>query len=208
MKPPLLPRQAASPDEGGGGGGGGGAPQPPAEDRRHVVRRRWITAIIILLLVGVPAGYLVVSAQQSRESGRDKAAKVGAVHVRPAWPSTVQRSIYEVPIPDKAWRVGYLETNNWHTSRLYTEFTVTARDLEAFLAEVGTSRDALTPGPRATRSPGTTRGPRAGRGNRAPPCPGSPSNSPTRAPPGTSRSTSAGPTPGCTWSPPRPRSAR
>ncbi|MCJ1681310.1 hypothetical protein MTF65_28935 [Streptomyces sp. APSN-46.1] len=139
MTPPRLPRQASAPE-------GGGTPPTPAEDRGRVVRRRWITAIIILLLVGVPAGYLLVSAQQSRESGRDKAAKIGAVHVRPAWPSAVQRSIYEVPIPDEAWRVGYLETNNWHTSRLFTEFTVTARDLDAFLADVGTSRAELTPG--------------------------------------------------------------
>lgn len=139
MTPPTLPHQAQSPDE--------GPAQLPAEDRKHVVRRRWITAIIILLLVGVPAGYLAVSAQQSRESGRDKAAKVGAVKVRTAWPSQVQRSIYEVPIPPKAWRVGYLETNNWHTSRLYVQFAVTADELDAFLADCGTSRAALTPGP-------------------------------------------------------------
>ncbi|GHB74200.1 hypothetical protein GCM10010347_50680 [Streptomyces cirratus] len=137
--PPLLPRQAPAPDE-------GGAPASPAEDRRHVVRRRWITAIIILLLVGVPAGYLAVSAQQSRESGRDKAAKVGAVKVRTAWPSAVQRSIYEVPIPMMASLVGYLETNNWHTSRLYTQFALTPQELDTFLADIGTSRQRLTPG--------------------------------------------------------------
>lgn len=139
MTPPSLPHQASAPDESG--------PQPPtAEDRRHVVKRRWITAIIILLLIGVPAGYLAISTQQSRESGRDKAAKVGASTVRPGWPSRVQRSIYEVPIPDKAWRVGFLETNNWRTSRLYTQFAVTPPELDAFLASVGTSREELTPG--------------------------------------------------------------
>ncbi|MFJ4777142.1 hypothetical protein [Streptomyces sp. NPDC088762] len=139
MTPHSLPRQASAPDE-------GGAPVPPAEDRRHVVRRRWITAIIIVLLIGVPAGYLAISTQQSRESGRDKAAKIGATKVRPGWPSKVQRSIYEVPIPDKAWRVGFLETNNWRTSRLFTAFAVTPEDLDAFLASVGTSRAALNPG--------------------------------------------------------------
>ncbi|MFE2285404.1 hypothetical protein ACFXDJ_14660 [Streptomyces sp. NPDC059443] len=138
MTPPTLPHQAQSPDE--------DPARLPAEDRKHVVRRRWITAIIILLLVGVPAGYLAVSAQQSRESGRDKAARVGAVKVRTAWPTAVQRSIYEVPIPPKAWRVGYLETNNWHTSRLYVQFAVTAEELDALLAACGTSRAALTPG--------------------------------------------------------------
>lgn len=137
--PPTLPRQAPSPE------GGSGEPTP-VEDRKHVVRRRWITAIIILLLIGVPAGYLAVSAQQSRQSGRDKASKVGAAKVRTAWPSKVQRSIYEVPIPVKASRVGYLETNNWHTSRLYVQFGVTPEELDTFLAEVGTSREDLTPG--------------------------------------------------------------
>ncbi|MFD9338850.1 hypothetical protein ACFWBF_31340 [Streptomyces sp. NPDC060028] len=136
--PPTLPRQASAPD--------GGAPTPPAEDRKHVVRRRWVTAIIILLLVGVPAGYLAVSAQQSRQSGRDKAAKVGAVKVRTAWPSKVQRSIYEVPIPPQAWRVGYLETNNWHTSRLFVQFAATPAQLDTFLKDLGSSRAELTRG--------------------------------------------------------------
>ncbi|MGW6981591.1 hypothetical protein ACWGE1_19435 [Streptomyces sp. NPDC054932] len=139
MNPPTLPHQASAPDA-------EGTPRPAAEDRRHVVKRRWITAIIILLLVGVPAGYLAISTQQSRESGRDKAARIGASKVRPGWPSKVQRSIYEVPIPPKAWRVGFLETNNWRTSRLYTQFAVTPSDLDAFLASVGTSREKLTPG--------------------------------------------------------------
>ena len=139
MTPPTLPRQAPAPD-------GGSTPPPPARDRRQTVRRRWITAIIILLLVGVPAGYLVIAAEQSRESGRDKAAKVGATKVRPGWPSKVQRSIYEVPVPPKAWRVGFLETNNWHTSRLFTSFAVSPADLDTFLADVGTDRDELTRG--------------------------------------------------------------
>ncbi|WP_329377524.1 hypothetical protein OG625_07395 [Streptomyces sp. NBC_01351] len=138
MTPPTLPRQAPSPD--------GDATPRPAEDRKHVVRRRWITAIIIVLLIGVPAGYLAISTQQSRESGRDKAARVGASKVRPGWPSRVQRSIYEVPVPPKAWKVGFLETNNWRTSRLFTQFAVTPADLDAFLASVGTSREALTRG--------------------------------------------------------------
>ncbi|MEU3315666.1 hypothetical protein ACGFY6_10915 [Streptomyces sp. NPDC048387] len=139
MTPPTLPRQATSPEA--------GADRPPTpEERRSTVRRRWVTAVIILLLVGVPAGYLFVSAQQSRESGRDKAARVGAVKVRPDWPSKVQRSIYEVPIPLMASSVGYLETNNWHTSRLYVQFQATPELLDTFLADLGTSRGALTPG--------------------------------------------------------------
>lgn len=140
MTSPTLPRPAPAPAPEAG-------PAPAAEDRRHVVRRRWITAIIILLLVGVPAGYLAVSAQQSRASGRDKAAKVEAHKVRPGWPSRVQRSIYEVPVPvEQAWRVAFLETNNWRTSRLYTQFAATQKGLDEFLAGVGTSRAALNEG--------------------------------------------------------------
>ncbi|MFE5805626.1 hypothetical protein OG444_30335 [Streptomyces sp. NBC_01232] len=139
MNPPTLPHQASAPDA-------EGSPPPTAEDRRHVVKRRWITAIIILLLVGVPAGYLAISTQQSRESGRDKAAKIGASKVRPGWPSKVQRSIYEVPVPDKAWRVGFLETNNWRTSRLYVQFAVTPPELDGFLASLGIRREDLTHG--------------------------------------------------------------
>lgn len=198
MTPPTLPRQAPAPDE--------GRMRLPAEDRKHVVRRRWITAIIILLLVGVPAGYLAVSAQQSRESGRDKAAKVGATKVRPGWPSKVQRSIYEVPIPPKAWRVGFLETNNWRTSRLYVQFAVTPADLDSFLAEVGTGRAEMT---REVSVGGTTPRSRAGAGARRTPGTAPLWSSRTRARPGTSRSTSrTRRSPGSTWCPRRPPSGR
>lgn len=196
MNPPTLPHQASAPDA-------EGTPTPTAEDRRHVVKRRWITAIIILLLVGVPAGYLAISTQQSRESGRDKAAKVGASKVRPGWPSKVQRSIYEVPVPDKAWRVGFLETNNWRTSRLYVQFAVTPADLDGFLSSLGIAREDLTPG---CRSPRTTPRSPAGTGSRRPNGGGPPSNRPTRGPPGTSPSTSPIPRSSrSTWSPPPPR---
>lgn len=66
--------------------------------------------------------------------------------MRPGWPSKVQRSIYEVPVPDKAWRVGFLETNNWRTSRLYVQFAVTPADLDGFLSSLGIAREDLTPG--------------------------------------------------------------
>ncbi|MFI8100283.1 hypothetical protein [Streptomyces sp. NPDC086023] len=134
---PTLPRQAPAPDSDAAG---------PVEDRRHVIRRRWLTAIIIVLLIGVPAGYLAISAEQSRSSGRDKAAKAAATQVRAGWPSRVQRSIYEVPVPDRAWSVRFYETNNWRTSRLYVAFTVTHADLDTFLVQTGTSRSALKPG--------------------------------------------------------------
>ncbi|MFD8639951.1 hypothetical protein ACFV14_06555 [Streptomyces zaomyceticus] len=116
------------------------------EDRRHMIRRRWLTAIIIVLLVGIPAGYLVISAGQSRDSGRDKERESSAAGLQDNWPSLMKRRVFEVPIPGGAWDVAYYETSNWKTSRLYVQFTTTATGLDAFLAESGTGRAALTPG--------------------------------------------------------------
>ncbi|WP_306325662.1 hypothetical protein [Streptomyces venezuelae] len=116
------------------------------EDRRHMIRRRWLTAVIIVLLVGIPAGYLVISAGQSRDSGRDKERESSAVGLQANWPSLMKRRVFEVPVPAGAWDVAYYETSNWKTSRLYVQFTTTATGLDTFLAESGTSRAALTSG--------------------------------------------------------------
>ncbi|MET9953371.1 hypothetical protein ABZ135_17725 [Streptomyces sp. NPDC006339] len=116
------------------------------EDRRHMLRRRWLTAIIIVLLVGVPAGYLVISAGQSRDSGRDKERESSVVGLQDNRPSLMKRRIYEIPIPTDAWHVAYYETSNWKTSRLYVQFTTTAAGLDAYLHDSGTGRAALTPG--------------------------------------------------------------
>ncbi|MER8230921.1 hypothetical protein ACIRQY_00260 [Streptomyces sp. NPDC101490] len=125
-------------------------PRPPRErmpeDRRHMIRRRWLTAVIIVLLVGIPAGYLVISAGQSRDSGRDKERESSVTGLQENWPSQMKRRVFEVPVPSGAWGVAYYETSNWKTSRLYVEFRTTAYGLDAFLAESGTSRAALTPG--------------------------------------------------------------
>ncbi|GGX52646.1 sugar kinase [Streptomyces fructofermentans] len=128
-----LPRQAAPPDE----------PRPP-EDRGHRIRRRALTLIIIVLLIGVPAGYLVISANQSRDSGKDKAAKYSATGLTPGWPSRVQRRLYQVPVPGGSTEVAYYETNNWKTSRLYVQFLTDEKGLDKFLKNVGTDRDELT----------------------------------------------------------------
>lgn len=131
----TVPRQADSPDE----------PQQPAEDRRHMIRRRALTLLIIVLLIGVPAGYLVISANQSRESGKDKEEKYSATGLTPHWPSRVQRRIYQVTIPVPSYNVGYYETNNWRTSRLYVQFSTTDENLDAYLATMGRGRDDLEP---------------------------------------------------------------
>ncbi len=134
---PSVPRQSPPRDE----------PQrQPEEDRRHTIRRRWITAIIIVLLIGVPAGYLAISAGQSRDSGRDKQEKYAATGLTEGWPSRVQRRIYEVPIPAESGKVAYYETNNWRSSRLYTQFQTTEAGLDKFLKDIGVSVSDLEPG--------------------------------------------------------------
>ncbi|MFF4346929.1 sugar kinase [Streptomyces sp. NPDC001530] len=128
-----LPRQASPPDE----------PQRPPEDPHHKFRRRALTLLIIVLLIGVPAGYLVISANQSRNSGKQKEEKYSATGLTAGWPSRVQRRLYQVPIPGKSTDVAYYETNNWKTSRLYVQFGTTNAGLDKFLKGVGTSRAAL-----------------------------------------------------------------
>ncbi|MEU6811129.1 sugar kinase [Streptomyces sp. NPDC046831] len=131
-----LPQQAAPPDE----------PQRPAEDRRHMIRRRALTLLIIVLLIGVPAGYLVISANQSRDSGKDKEAKYSATGLTPTYPSKVQRRLYQVPVPHPADQVASYETNNWKTSRLYVRFRTTDAGLETFLNTMGVNRSELKKG--------------------------------------------------------------
>ncbi|MFD5073232.1 sugar kinase [Streptomyces sp. NPDC058371] len=129
-----LPRQASPPDE---------PPRPTEEDRRHMIRRRALTLLIIVLLIGVPAGYLVISADQSRNSGKDKEEKYSATGLTKGWPSRVQRRLYQVPVPGYSTDVAYYETNNWKTSRLYVQFLTSDDGLDTFLKSIGTSRDAL-----------------------------------------------------------------
>ena len=58
-----------------------------------------LTLLIVVLLIAVPAGYLVISAEQSRDSGEDKQreGRRHQPHLRLA--QQVQRSVYEVPLP-------------------------------------------------------------------------------------------------------------
>ncbi|MFB7557416.1 hypothetical protein [Streptomyces brevispora] len=134
---PVVPRQSQPPEQGDG--------RPP-QDRRRTIRRRLITATIIVLLIGIPAGYLLISAGQSRRSGQDKEAEASAQGLREGWPSRMQRRIFEVPIPGGAVDVQYYETNNWKASRMYVQFRTTSSGLDRFLTQVGTGRAALTAG--------------------------------------------------------------
>ncbi|MEV6394357.1 hypothetical protein AB0M39_06160 [Streptomyces sp. NPDC051907] len=132
----TVPRQSTPPDES----------VAPIESRRHMIFRRWLTAITIVLLVGVPAGYLVISAEQSRDSGRDKEAESSSTGLRDTWPSLMKRRVFEVPIPEGSRRVAYYETSNWKTSRLYVQFRTSPAGLDAFLKGVGKSRADLEDG--------------------------------------------------------------
>ncbi|MFF5104488.1 sugar kinase [Streptomyces sp. NPDC000134] len=132
----TLPHQVGPPGEA----------RRPTEDRRHMIRRRTLTLLTIVLLIGIPAGYLMISADQSRSSGREKEMKYSATGLSAAWPSKVQRRIFQVPIPHPAGKVAYYETNNWKTSRLYAQFETTGAGLDAFLAGVGVDRSDLERG--------------------------------------------------------------
>ncbi|WP_128379953.1 sugar kinase [Streptomyces cavernae] len=129
---PAVPRKPVSTGETG-----------TAEGRGHMIRRRALTLLIIVLLIGVPAGYLVISANQSRDSGKDKEKKYSATGLTAGWPSKVQRRLYQVPIPGYSEQVAYYETNNWRTSRLYAQFLTSQKGLDKFLKGIGTSRAAL-----------------------------------------------------------------
>ncbi|MGW7411946.1 hypothetical protein [Streptomyces sp. NPDC054863] len=133
----TIPHQGPSPDDRKG--------RPP-ESRRRVIVRRTITAVTIVLLIGIPAGYLLVSAEQSRDSGRNKEAEAAAGGLTVGWPSQVQRRIYHLPIPLMAQNLAYYETNNWKSSRIHVRFATTPADLKTFLRDIGTSADALKKG--------------------------------------------------------------
>ncbi|MER5969179.1 hypothetical protein ABT112_05435 [Streptomyces sp. NPDC002055] len=110
------------------------------------LRRRIVTLLIVVLLVGIPAGYLVVSAQQSRESGKDKEGKAAATGLTEGWPSKVTRRIYDVPIQPYSAQVAFYESNSWKVSKLYVQFVTSDDGLERFLRTIGSSREELKGG--------------------------------------------------------------
>ncbi|MFF8916179.1 hypothetical protein ACF08M_23335 [Streptomyces sp. NPDC015032] len=132
---PVLPRQSSPPDD-----------DRPPQDRRRMIRRRLITATIIVLLIGIPAGYLLISAGQSRRSGQNKEAEAAVQGLREGWPSRLQRRIFELPMPGNSLDVQYYETNNWKTSRLYVKFRTTSAGLDRFLSRLGSGRAELETG--------------------------------------------------------------
>jgi hypothetical protein len=108
---------------------------------------RWVRWITVPLLILVPFGYMLISADQSRDSGEGKQQEAAAtVLSHHDWPTKVQRRIYEVPIPLGSTNVGFLETNSWKTSSLYVQFATTPGGLDAFLAQIHLTRAALRTG--------------------------------------------------------------
>lgn len=119
---------------------------PAAEDGGPRPRRRWPRWAAVPLLVLVPAGYLVVSALQSRSPAAAQEVReemAGLVHYRPA---PVQRHVYQVPIPHHAANIGFFEANSWQTSSLFVQFTTTPAGLRRFLGRLGTSPAQLRDG--------------------------------------------------------------
>lgn len=118
----------------------------PPQRPPHRPRHRVLTLLIVVLLIAIPAGYVVLSAYQSRDSGEDKQRIAAASGLTYSPPSKVQQSIYDVPLPADGRRVAFYETNSWKTSRLYVQFRTSEKHLDDFLSTVGTSRSALRDG--------------------------------------------------------------
>ncbi|MGY1454430.1 hypothetical protein [Streptomyces sp. SS8] len=124
-------------------------PQPGTPPHRP--RHRWLAAVIVVLLIAVPAGYLVLSAYQSRDSGKDKQRAAAATGLVWQWPSKLESRIYEVPVPGGSTYVAHYETNSWQRSTFYVQFRTSRRGLERFIEEAGGDPGALREG-----APGVT----------------------------------------------------
>ncbi|MEE4542700.1 hypothetical protein V2S66_12065 [Streptomyces sp. V4-01] len=138
-------QDAAAADAAGEPSGGSAPVAAPAGPRMRDAPR-WVRWTVLPLLVLVPLGYVIISAEQSRDGGAIKEQEAAARHMTPELPSSLQQRIYQVPFPVGATAAGYLETNSWDISVLYAQFTTTAGGLDTFLAKIGTSRDALHDG--------------------------------------------------------------
>ncbi|MBT2385096.1 hypothetical protein [Streptomyces sp. ISL-11] len=117
-------------------------PQGPGGGRRY----RWAKPVIVFLLIAIPAGYLYISAMQSRGGSESKKEQAAASGLEEGWPSRLQRRIYEVWIPPYSEDVAHYETNSWKASSLYVQFTTTRDGLQKFLARTGNDMGDLADG--------------------------------------------------------------
>jgi hypothetical protein len=118
------------------------AGQPP----RIKPRRPVLFALIVFLLIAIPAGYIVISAEQSRDSGEGKEQEAAATGLTNAFPARVQQRIYDVPVPKGSTPVYYYESNSWKTSSLFVQFRTNDGGLDRYLRKVGTDSTALKKG--------------------------------------------------------------
>lgn len=151
VKPAVTEEREAEPGAERGTGPGGPPDGPEAERSggpasRPGRRRRWLTAVIVFLLIAIPAGYIVISAEQSRDSGQSKEEEAASTGLYNDFPSKVQQRIYNVRIPAGSTPVYYYEANAWHRSSLYVQFRTNDWGLDHYLRWAGTSRDALKDG--------------------------------------------------------------
>jgi hypothetical protein len=107
---------------------------------------RWARWTVVPLMIVIPVGNAVIAARQSRDSGEHTEKLAAATGLTHAWPTRVQRRIYQVPIPARSRAVSYLETNSWNVSSLYVRFTTTPSGLDRFLGAIHTDRAALIDG--------------------------------------------------------------
>ncbi|WP_229324663.1 hypothetical protein [Streptomyces sp. UNOC14_S4] len=118
-------------------------PQEPGGPRRG---HRVVKAVVIFLLIAIPAGYLYISAMQSRTGSESKKEQARQHGLEEGWPTRLQRRIYEVTVPSYAQDVASYETNSWKSSSLYLQFTTTRERFAKWLTDVGTSSSALKNG--------------------------------------------------------------
>ncbi|MDJ1132816.1 hypothetical protein [Streptomyces iconiensis] len=115
----------------------------PYERPPHKPRNRLIVLVIVVLLIALPAGYLVQSAFQSRDSGKDKERAAAATSLTYARPPKVSQRIYNVPVPLGATRVAFYEANAWDKSTMWVQFRTSKKRLKGFMKELGSSYSAF-----------------------------------------------------------------
>jgi hypothetical protein len=158
------PGAGAPPGSSGGPGGPGDGgtvleePLPPRDPPR------WVRWIVVPLLILVPLGYVLISADQSRDGGAEAEQEAAQRHLTHEVPNNLLRRIYQVPIPNGTVGDAYMERNAWDHSEFYCQFTTNAGGLDTWLAQVGTSRSALIDGaggitPQEAATAGWTFGP-------------------------------------------------
>lgn len=115
----------------------------PHERPPYKPRHRVIVLLIVVLLIALPGGYLVQSAFQSRDSGKDKERAAAATSLTYARPPKVSQRIYNVPVPLGATRVAFYEDNSWDKSTMWVQFRTSKKRLKAFMDDIGSDRSSF-----------------------------------------------------------------